>query len=85
MHMTAQEWVDAVGWRMPPDECADHHPALYNGASGRRTDRPFSRLEATEQGTSAAGNTLCTRLYTGHYVGPYGYDWCRLPTDNRGW
>ncbi len=24
MHMTAQEWIDAVGWRMPPDECADY-------------------------------------------------------------
>lgn len=23
-HMTAQEWVDTVGWRMPPDECADY-------------------------------------------------------------
>lgn len=22
--MTAQEWVDAVGYRLPPDECADY-------------------------------------------------------------
>lgn len=24
MHMTAQEWVDTIGWQLPPDDCADY-------------------------------------------------------------
>lgn len=50
MHMTAQEWVDAVGYRLPPDECADYIRFVWGRNDNlRKAGLPPLKNEITER------------------------------------
>lgn len=49
--MTAQEWVDQVGWRLEPDECADYLRFAYGRNDYcRRNGIPPTSRELDDRG-----------------------------------